>query len=518
MLKNTYKMRALGVVMIGTFMAILDSSIVNVAMPHMMASFGTNLDKMKWVATAYMIAYGVVVLASNYLGKKLGQEKLYVYALILFTLGSLMCGRAWNINSIIAFRAFQAIGGGLMLPTGMTIITRVFEPRERGTAFGFFGLVIVLAPVLGPTLGGYLVDNLNWQWIFLVNIPVGIMGVLVALSVLKFEAPEAAGSFDWVGFLGLGSALSAMSIALSQGERLGWSSGPIVACFTISAIGIAAFLLWDLHSRNPILDLSLFSNITFTVICVMLFLRAVSLFGRTLFLTLFMQTLMGYTALAAGVLLTPGAIMAGISAPIFGWLSDRLAAKPFIIIGSLLTAWSMWLYRDLSVGAAYSTIFWPMLIFGVGMGMVNSPLMSSAMNTVLPRQIGMVSIMQTVLMQVGGAYGINYIEATIDARQIYHLSHTVEAYTNSLHNPGGHLLPTASTALPHGPAALRQVMIALYSQQTSLAWAYNDAFIILTVLSVAIAVIALLFFRNVPLKRGHPDQEPVVEAEALEVA
>lgn len=507
-----YKWRAIGIVIIGTFMAILDSSIVNVALPHMMAAFGTDIETIKWVATAYMIAYGVVVLTSNHLGIRMGHERLYIYALILFTIGSFLCGKAWSIGSMIFFRAFQAVGGGLMLPTGMTIITKSFKPSERGTAFGVFGLVILLAPVLGPTLGGYIVDSMDWHWIFLVNIPVGIAGVLIAASVLRLSPYSEAGAFDWTGLVSLGTALTAMLIALSQGERWGWHSTAVVICYTLSAVGLFIFIVFDIHIKNPIVDLSIFSNFNFSLIFAMSFLRAVCLFGRTIFLSLFMQTIMGYTAMQTGFYLIPGAIVAGMATPIFGKLSDRIDVRFLLVTGSLISAFSFWQYRSLSVISPYDDIFWPMLIFGLGMGMVSSPMMSSSMNAVHPRQIGVASTLQTVVLQVGGAYGINILEALINNRAAYHLQNQVESYTLSAHNIFGRSLPISIFHPAQGLKGAEQMYIVQYQQLAANAWAYCDAFVILTALSLLTAVLAL-FYRHQASRDGKPaHSEAAVEA------
>ncbi len=509
-----YKWRAIGIVMIGTFMAILDSSIVNVAIPRMMAAFGTDIETIKWVATAYMIAYGVVVLTSNYLGKKFGHERLYLYALVLFTIGSFLCGKAWSISSMIAFRAFQAVGGGLMLPTGMTIITKSFKATERGTAFGVFGMVILLAPVLGPTLGGYIVDRTAWHWIFLINIPVGIAGVLAAMSTLRFEPGGESGAFDWTGFLGFGTALTAMLIALSQGERWGWHSPAIVLCFTLSALGFFLFIACDLYIKNPIVDLSIFSNFNFSLIFIMSFFRAVCLFGRTLFLSLFMQIIMGYSAMSAGFYLIPGAIVAGIATPVFGKLSDRFDLRVLLVSGSLISALSYWLYRDLTINSPYSVIFWPMLLFGLGMGMVSSPMMSSAMNAVQPKHIGVASTLQTVVLQVGGAYGINILEAIINERATLHLQNQVETYASSIHNLFGRSLPLSIFHPAHGIMGAEQLYIIKYHQLSATAWAYCDAFVIFTLLAVLTAILAL-FYRK-PIHRIHDSaKENNAEAKAV---
>jgi len=508
-MSETDKWRILGVVMIGTFMAILDNSIVNVALPHMMASFGTDLEKIKWVATAYMIAYGVVVLATDFLSKRFGQEKLYLSALVLFTIGSLLCAKAWDINSMIIFRAFQAIGGGLMLPTGMTIITQSFKPEERGSAFGMFGMVILLAPVLGPTLGGYLVEKINWPSIFLINIPIGIFGMIFAFTTFTFSPPGPSRPFDWLGFFSLGTALTTLLLALSQGESWGWNAPPTVACFSLAALGFFLFVVADLHFKNPIIDLSLFSNIPFTLLCVMSFLRAVVLFGRTLFLSLFMQTIMSYSAMAAGFYLIPGAIVAGLFTPIFGKLSDKVGIKILAAPGFLLVAWSCWLYRDLAVNSPYSTIFWPLIIMGIGMAALSSPMMSAGMNVVNPRQIGMVSILQTVLMQLGGAYGINYLETLVNTRRTYHLQSMMEGLTRSVYNSSGKWIYHLGGAVSsHNPQMLKQLAISSYSQKIASAWAYNDAFVIMTVLSL-LCLIFLFFFKE-PAKHSTPS-ESVVE-------
>ena len=366
-------------------------------------------------------------------------------------------------------------------------------------------MVIMLAPVLGPTLGGYIVDKVDWHWIFLINIPVGIAGVLAALSVLRFGPEGEVGAFDWTGFLGLGTALTAMLIALSQGERWGWHSQAVVICFTLTAVGFFLFIAFDLYIKHPIIDLSIFSNFSFSLITVMSFFRAVCLFGRTLFLSLFMQTIMGYSALSAGIYLIPGTIVAGIATPVFGKLSDRIDCRVLLVSGSLITALSFWLYRDLTINSPYSVIFWPMLLFGLGMGMVSSPLMSSGMNAVQPKHIGIASTLQTVVMQVGGAYGINILEAIINQRAAFHLQQQVETYASSIHNLFGRSLPLSVFHPARGITGAEQLYIIRYQQLAANAWAYCDAFVILTVLAIITAILALFYMK--PARDTHTAAE-----------
>jgi len=304
--QQSKKWSVLSVVILGTFMAILDSNIVNVALPKMMAHFSATVDQIEWVVTAYMIAFAISMPATGWLQSRLGLKDVFIASLVLFVFGSVLCGLAWDKDSMIAFRIIQAAGGGAMMPTGITLVSEAFPPQERGMAMGTWSIGAMVAPSVGPFLGGYLVDEVSWRSIFYINVPVGALAVLAAIWILS----SARGSsptrrFDLAGFLSFSAFLAALLIALAQGQREGWNSDYILSCFAISLLGLGGFLFSSLRQKDSIIDLSLLLNHNFVMASIINFVRAVAIFGSMFLLPLYLQNLMNYTALRTGIILAP---------------------------------------------------------------------------------------------------------------------------------------------------------------------------------------------------------------------
>lgn len=503
----SYRWLALLVVMVGTFMVVLDNSIVNVALPHMMAAFGTNVDRIKWVVTIYMISFAISTLVSHWLRQLFGLKVLFILSMGLFTFSSALCGLAWNTDTMVIFRAMQGIGGGIMFPTGTTMITEIFMPQERGKAFGVYGIVIVFAPTVGPTLGGYLVDYINWRYIFYINVPVGVLGMIAAVAILQRErGTTRLPRFDFLGFLSLSFCLIGLLVALSDGQREGWNSDYILTCFGISTLGLIIFIIVDLSVKYPIFHLELFRNANFSILSLLNLSRAVGLFGRIFLLPLFLQRLMGYSATTTGFLLAPGALISGITAPITGRLSDRFGSKGFIVLGFMLLGISQYLYRDLSVDSNYSYIFWPQILFGFGMGSLTAPLISTAMNVVRKDQVGMVSITVSVLFQIGGAFGVAFLGTLLDRKQAFHYAIFAEQMIQSPNAYKGALLDLQHLLMRAGDSAnlamikAKGLLIALVNKQAAV-YSFNDAFILLSILCV-ITVIPALMLRHLKFSSG----------------
>lgn len=505
---SSYRWFALFVVMVGTFMVVMDISIVNVALPHMMASFGTDVDRIKWVVTIYMMSFAISTLMSHWLRQILGLKVVFILSMGLFTFSSALCGLAWNTDTIVVFRVIQGIGGGIMFPTGITMITENFPPHERGKAFGVYGIVIVFAPTIGPTLGGYLVDYVTWRYIFYVNCPVGVLGMIAAAGILQQEKrTHGMPKFDFVGFLSLSAFLVFLLLALSQGQREGWHSDYILSCFGISILGLITFIIVDLNVKHPIFHLELFRNYNFSLLSVLNLSRSVGLFGRIFLLPLFLQRLMGYSAMRTGILLVPGALISGLMAPIAGRLSDRFGSKGFIVLGFILLGISQYLLRDLSPDSNYLSIFWPQVVFGFGVGNLTAPLISTAMNVVRKDQIGMAAIANSVLFQVGGAFGVAFLGTLLDRKQAFHYAIFAEQTSQNPHAYKGALLDLQHLLMGAGDSAnlamikAKGLLVALINKQAAV-YSFNDAFILLSILC-AISVIPAMMLRHLKFSSGN---------------
>ncbi|MHB1605605.1 MAG: DHA2 family efflux MFS transporter permease subunit [Leptospirales bacterium] len=404
-----YKWWALTVVMVGLFLPVLDTTIVNVGLPNMVGSLDTNADEIRWVITSYAMAFAVITLASAWVRTVIGVKRLYLLSIFIFTFSSFLCGLSPNLGAMIFFRVLQAIGGGLMMPLGFTIITEAFHPEERAKAFGFFGIVIVLAPTIGPILGGYLIDNFNWREIFFVNIPVGIVSFVLTFFFLKKDTVQRIVPFDFVGFISLGTSLGFLLIALTEGERWGWTAQFVYVCWLISSVSFWIFLFSAFRVKHPIIDLKIFLDWDFSAIMILNFLRAISLFGRMFLLPLFVQTFNRFPAMDAGMLQLPASLIAGIFMPFMGQLSGKVSdqSKRIILVaGFLLLSLSQFMFAFLTAVTSFFQILIPQLVFGLSLGLMNALLASLPQNLVEKHHIGLASTLQSNMLQIGGSIGV----------------------------------------------------------------------------------------------------------------
>jgi MFS transporter, DHA2 family, multidrug resistance protein len=430
--KGLYRWGVLGIIMMGTFMAILDSSIVNVALPHIMSAFGVNRDKIEWVATAFMMAMAVTMPLVAWLVNRLGHKVLYLTSLTLFTIGSALCAFAWSYDVMIISRVIQAIGGGAIQPVGMAIVADLFEPRERGKALGIWGTGIMVGPTLGPTLGGYLTDTFNWRTIFSVNIPIGIITVLIGILFMKRDNQQGKNyPFDIWGFSFLSTFLISALLALSKGQEKGWTSTYILTCLAISVIGAVMFLAVEATVRYPILELNLFKYRNFTLSMVLAVYRAVGLFGGIFLLPIFLQNLAGYTTIQAGLWMMPGAMTVAIMMPISGRLADHYQPKWLVSIGVLLAGLSLIMYGYLDPISSAGMIIGPQIVRGIGLALMMAPLLAAALNSVPKEKIASVSSFLNIAQSVGGSFGIAILNSFVTNSITKHSVRLGELFSSS---------------------------------------------------------------------------------------
>ncbi len=500
---SQHKWGVLGVVILGSFMAILDNNIVNVALPKMMATFGATVDQIEWVVTGYMIAFAISMPTTNWLKEVVGLKRVFVFSLLFFCLGSALCGMAWDKDSLIVFRILQALGGGALMPTGLTLVSEAFPPEERGMAMGTWSIGAMVAPAIGPFLGGYLVDEVSWRSIFYINLPVGAVAVLAAVWILPVFRSSAGGSrrLDIPGFASFSVFLAFLLIALAQGQREGWNSDYIVSCFALSLCGFAVFLVSGFLTRDPLIDLHLFANHNFLMANVVNFVRAVAIFGSMFLLPLFLQNILDYKALQTGIILAPTAISVALVSPFSGMISDRVGPRIPLFCGTMLVGLSLYIYKDISLNSDYWFLFWPQVMRGAGLGLINAPLMSAAVNAVRREQISVASGLLTVIMQVGGAFGVALLGATIERRSFFHYSHYLEQINNVLAPAAGGAQSAMQALLlraGHAPAevlAKGKTLLALWVQKQAAVSAFEDAFV-LTAVIITLGAIPALLIRN----------------------
>src|SRR3977135_2681630 len=323
----------LTVLVVGMFMSILDTDIVNVAVPTMQRDFGATTDQVQWVATIYTLMLGIVVPASGWLGDRFGLDRIYNVALVAFAAGSALCGVAWSLNSLLFFRVVQAIGGGLMPAVSMAMLYKIVPPQKIGVAMGLFGLGVLFAPPGGPTIGGYLVEYINWRLIFYINVPIGILGAVAAALVLARFSRVAGRRFDVLGFLTVASGLFSLLLALSEGASWGWYSYRVLILLTVSVLSLALFVVIELEVADPLLDLRVFRHWSFTHSLLLTALLSVVWFAVLFYIPLFLQQAQGWGAFDTGLTLLPQAVVTGVLMPIAGRLYDRIGARWLVTIG-----------------------------------------------------------------------------------------------------------------------------------------------------------------------------------------
>jgi len=403
-----YRWIVLGIVMVGTFMVILDSSIVNVALPHMMSAFGVNRDQIEWVSTSFMLTMAVVMPLVGWMVGRFGHKALYLSALALFTVASAACAFSWSYNALIVARVAQAIGCGAIQPVGMALVAELFEPHERGKALGIWGTGIMVAPALGPTFGGYLTDTFSWRTIFSINLPIGLLAFLVAAAVMRSEAGAARRKvpFDYWGFAFLSMALISGLLALSQGQEEGWDSRLVHVCLGFTIVGLVMFLGIESSVEHPILPLSLFRCRNFSLSIGLAVFRAVGLFGSIFLLPIFLQNMAGYTTIQTGLWMMPGAVAVGLTMPIAGRLADRYGPRWLVVIGTTLTGVSLVQYGQLDPLSDALMIIGPQVTRGVGLALMMAPLLAAALNSVPKERVATASSFLNVAQSVGGSFGI----------------------------------------------------------------------------------------------------------------
>lgn len=416
-----YMWLALFVVVIGTFMAILDSSIVNVAIPQMMTIFGATTDQIEWVLTGYMLTMGVVIPLTGYLGDTFGNKRMYIFALTVFTMGSALCGLvAWSTESMVAARVVQAIGGGMIMPIGMSMIFQTIPLERRGVALGVWGISALAAPAIGPTLSGYIVQYLDWRLIFTINIPVGILGVTFAALILR-ETPRVRNKrLDWAGALSSGLGLFTLLLALDKVASKGWSSPFIITLFFVCVLSFSALIFIELNHPEPLLDLRILKIFPFTLSVLISAITTIGLFGGVFLIPLYMENLRGYTAMQTGILMAPAAVATALMMPITGRIFDRHGAKWLTVAGISILTIASYLLSKISMDTAFTWLMWVLVIRGVGMGLSMMPIQTAGMNAVPLHLVGRASALSNTLRQVTASLGVAMLTTILQHRQAFH--------------------------------------------------------------------------------------------------
>ena len=519
-----YKWWVLANVMIGTFMAVLDATIVNVALPKIMASFGVSIDKIEWVLTAYMLAMAVMLPASAWLADRFGYKRVYFLGLLLFTFGSFLCGLAHDENMLIMSRILQGLGAGAVQPIGMAIVTREFPPKQRGIALGFWAVAAAASASFGPMIGGYLVDYFNWQLIFDLNVPIGIIGLAVTVIIQKEYINRDVKDFDMVGFISAVIFLPLVLYALAEGNAAtnsaGWSAPYILFCFAIAAIGLAVFITAELTVKNPLIDLRLFRYHNFAISNIIMILFGMGMFGSIFLLPVYMQNGLGYTALQAGLVFLPIGVIQGIMSPIAGRVADKTNAKIPIVVGIILLAASFYMNYFLSFLTERHYIMVSLYLRGLGMGMMFAPLSAISLSEIPREKMAQASGLINVVRQLGGSFGVAMLTTILTVRIKYHAQlygSSIDPNSQTFNNVSTHLASFArhTAGSPAGDAHTQGLALMMSNLNIqAFIQGVNDDFLIACIITL-VGIIPVLWLREVK-KHPFPTEKDKKEYENAE--
>jgi EmrB/QacA subfamily drug resistance transporter len=404
----------LGAVAFGLFMIMLDNTIVNVALPSIQRDLGIGVSELEWVVNGYALTFAVLMLTGGKLADLLGRRLIFIVGLAVFTLSSLACGLANGPEVLIGARIVQGVGAALMNPATLSIITATFPPRQRGMAIGIWAGVSALALAIGPLVGGVVTEQIDWSWIFYINVPIGILAIVVARLVIP-ESRDTSHEqrLDLPGLLTSAIGLFALTYALIEANTYGWTSARILSLFAVALVGLAAFVVLELRQRLPMLDLSLFKNSTFAGANATMMLVALAMFGVFFFVSLYMQNILGYSATEAGASFLPMTILIILVAPVAGRLSDRVGSRWLMGTGLTLVGGSLLIFSRLDLSSGFWNLFPGLIVGGLGMALSMAPTTAAAMGSVAVDKAGVGSAVLNSMRQVGGSLGIAIMGAIV---------------------------------------------------------------------------------------------------------
>lgn len=489
-------------VTVAALLQTIDSSIVNVTLNQMMGNLGASLGDISWVVTGYAAASAVMITMSGWLSAKLGRRNYFAASIVLFTVASVFCGTSTSVWELVFFRVVQGIGGGGLLTTAQSILIQTFPKEDLGIANAIFGVGVIIGPSIGPTLGGYITDNLSWNWVFYINIPFGIVATILTFAYIKEPAEKMeAGGLDWLALILLVMGIGGLQIILEKGEEKDWFDSRFIVGMTIAAVvGIVGFIWRQLSVKLPILDLRLLKQRRFAVGTLFNFILGFGLFASVFIIPVFCQTILGFTASQTGLLLMPGSIMTGLMMPVVGGLMRKNVISPiwYAAIGFLLFFGFCFDLSHIGLAAGPDYFFWPLIIRGIGMGMIFIPLTTVTLSDLKNVEIPQGSALSGMIRQLGGTFGTAIMTTYITTRTMFHSSRLgdnvsvynpmsvdrIRQYTNLFLSKGDAMVTATSKAyrLMQG-TVMKQALVMTYA----------DAFLVIGAFFLLCVPLLLLF-------------------------
>jgi DHA2 family multidrug resistance protein len=504
------------VISISAFMEVLDTAIANVSLAHIAGSTSSSYDQATWVLTSYLVANATVIPMSGWLSDVVGRKRYYMMSVALFTFASLCCGLSPSLPILIVARIVQGVGGGGLQPVTQAMLIDTFPPAARGKAMSVYGFTVILAPMLGPLVGGWITDQFSWHWIFLINVPIGLLSLFLVKTMVD-EPPlivaerrqrwERGIRFDFAGAALIAVALAALEVMLDRGVQADWFASPLIrGAALVAAAGLIAFVLWELVARDPLLDMGLFKYRNFASATVIIMTVGVILFGTTQFIPQLVQQVLGYTAEQAGLALTLGGIVTLVSMPVAGILSSHVQPRLMMGVAFAVEAVAMWNMTHLDTTVTFGGIALARMWQGAPIPFLFVPLISAAYVGLPGEKTNRASAMISVGRNIGGSVGISLVQALLARREQFHQARLVAGLQplNPVYVHGIHSLAHALTGRGAPPAAAAQMAVGtLYQlvQRQADMLAFNDVFWAMTVFIVVILPIVLLLKRT-PLEHG----------------
>jgi MFS transporter, DHA2 family, multidrug resistance protein len=423
-------------VMLGTTLEVLDTSIVNVALPHMQGTFSASVDEIAWVLTSYLVANGIMIPMTGWISARFGRKRYFMISVTVFVAASAMCGAARSLNEMVVFRLIQGAAGAAMIPSSQAILMETFPPNEQQLAMAMWGVGLMVAPIMGPTLGGWITDNWNWRWNFYINLPVGTLALLMVYGFVHDPAYLKAhrargGKVDYAGMLLLTVGLGLMQIVLDRGQRADWFASTWVCWSTaVSAFALIALAIHELRFSEPILDLRILKIPVFTFSVLLIVAMSFSLFGTGLLNPIFLQELLGYNAWKAGLVLAPRGLGTMASMLLIGQVARlRYDTRPLIGAGFVLMAYALWTMSMWDLQVSMWAVIWPSIVMGVGMGLIFPTLSATTLSCVKPERMGYAASLYNMMRNAGAAVGISYMTTALVNHEQIHQSYLVEHFS-----------------------------------------------------------------------------------------
>ncbi len=490
-------------VMLPTLIEIVDTSVVNVSLDHIRGSLSAGIDESTWVITSYLVSNAIIIPITAWLSRLFGRKRYLIFSISIFTFSSFMCGSAWNLQSLVFFRVLQGAGGGALQPLSQAILLETFPPRQHGMAMAVFGIGIMFGPIIGPLLGGWITDNWSWRWIFFINVPIGIISITMTLLFIVDPSymERIRMKIDYWGLFLLAAGLGCLQVVLDKGQREDWFSSSFIVWFSVISISsLILFILVEFYTKNPVVNLRAFRNLTFSAGNIIMFFAFFNLFSSIVLLPIYLQTLMGYTSFLAGLALGPGGIATMITMPIAGNLINKISPKAILAFGIAVAAYSVHMMSQFNLSADFATVFWPRAVLGVGMGFLFVPLTTTTMSGIKKEEMGNATAIFNLLRNLGGSVGVAFVTTLLARRTQFHQFRLVDHLTpfdrtlqTVLPQISQTLQERGFTASPPGQGSLGVIYTELLRQASMLA--FNDCFYLLSVMMILILPFVFLIKR-----------------------